>query len=218
MDILEILTHVDHTLLKADATWPDIDRLCREAVDYHTASVCIPPRFVARARAAYPDLNICTVIGFPLGYSVLSSKAEEARQAIADGANEIDMVIDIGAAREHNYDYLAQEIRELRDVTRGHILKVIIETCYLNEEEKVALCELVTDCEADYIKTSTGFGSAGATLEDVKLFTRHIGPEVRIKAAGGIRTQEDMEAYLAAGADRIGASAAVKLAEAARDL
>lgn len=212
MNIPEILAHVDHTQLKAFASWEDIDRLCREAAELHTASVCVPPCYISRIRKAYPDLNICTVVGFPLGYSVTEAKEAETRKAIEDGADEVDMVINISNVKNGDYDAVLREIKALRKLTEGKILKVIIETCYLTEEEKIRLCGIVTESGADFIKTSTGFGTAGATLEDIALFKEHIGPDVRMKAAGGIRTKEDMEAYLALGCDRIGSSSAGKLA------
>ncbi len=212
MNIPEILAHVDHTQLKAFASWEDIDRLCREATELHTASVCVPPCYISRIRKAYPDLNICTVVGFPLGYSVTEAKEAETRKAIEDGADEVDMVINISDVKNGDYDAVLREIKALRKLTEGKILKVIIETCYLTEEEKIRLCGIVTESGADFIKTSTGFGTAGATLEDIALFKEHIGPDVRMKAAGGIRTKEDMEAYLALGCDRIGSSSAGKLA------
>ena len=212
MNIPEILSHVDHTQLKAFATWEDIDRLCREAEELHTASVCVPPCYISRIRKAYPDLTICTVVGFPLGYSVTEAKEAETRKAVEDGADEVDMVINISDVKNGDYDAVLREIKALRKLTEGKILKVIIETCYLTEEEKIRLCGIVTEAGADFIKTSTGFGTAGATLEDIALFKEHIGPDVRMKAAGGIRTREDMEAYLALGCDRIGSSSAGKLA------
>ncbi len=213
MDIREILTHVDHTLLKATATWPEIQSLCDEAIEWQTASVCVPPSYVKRIADAYGDrLTICTVIGFPLGYQTTEVKIAEAVQAAAEGAKEIDMVVNLGDVKDGNFGLVEAEIRGIREALPGKILKVIIETCYLTLNEKVALCEAVTAAGADFIKTSTGFGSAGASLEDIRLFREHIGAEVRIKAAGGIRTKEEMEAFLEAGAERIGASAAVKIA------
>lgn len=212
METREILKHVDHTLLKAFATWEDIQKLCEEAIQYETASVCVPPSYVGQIHEKYGDkLNICTVIGFPLGYSMTSAKVEETRQAIADGANEIDMVINIAELKNGNYDFVTDEIRSVKKVAGAHILKVIIETCYLTEEEKIAMCQAVTNAGADYIKTSTGFGTGGATLGDVKLFREHIGEAVRIKAAGGVSTREDFEAFLDAGCDRIGSSSGVAL-------
>ena len=208
MNASEILKHVDHTQLKAFATWEDIDKLCSEAVALHTASVCVPPCYIKRIRQAYPDLTICTVVGFPLGYSVLEAKEAETKKAIEDGADEVDMVINISDVKNGDYDAVLNEIKALRALTEGKILKVIIETCYLTEEEKIKLCGIVTEAGADYIKTSTGFGTAGATLEDIAIFKANIGPDVKMKAAGGIRTKEAMEAYLEAGCDRIGSSSA----------
>lgn len=208
----EILSHVDHTQLKAFATWEDIVALCDEAILYQTASVCVPPAYVKRIHDTYDDeINICTVIGFPLGYQTTSVKVMEAEQAIRDGAKEIDMVINIGAVKNGLYNEVEQEIRAVKEACGKHILKVIIETCYLKEEEKIAMCHAVTNAGADYIKTSTGFGTGGATIEDIRLFKQHIGPDVKIKAAGGITTQEEMEAFLAEGCGRIGTSKAVGL-------
>ena len=204
----EILSHIDHTLLKPDAKWNEIAQLCEEALKYHTASVCIPSAWVQEAHLTYPDLNICTVIGFPLGYVPKSVKGYEAICANGYGANEIDMVINVSMLKSGNDFEVQDEIQLVRNATEGKILKVIIETCLLTEQEKIRLCKMVTEAGADYIKTSTGFGSAGATLEDIALFKKHIGENVKIKAAGGIRTREQMEAYLAAGCDRIGTSAA----------
>lgn len=215
MNKQEILCHVDHTQLKAFATWDDIVTLCDDAILYQTASVCVPPSYVKRIHDTYGDeINICTVIGFPLGYSVTSAKVEEARQAVRDGANEIDMVINIGDVKNGQYDKVEAEICAVKEACGEHVLKVIIETCYLNEEEKIAMCRAVTKAKADYIKTSTGFGSAGAAIEDIRLFKQHIGQDVKIKAAGGISTLEDMEAFLAEGCDRIGTSRAVGLLKA----
>ena len=211
MDRKEILSHVDHTQLKAYAAWEDIKKLCEEALELHTASVCVPPCYVKRIKEAYPDLNICTVVGFPLGYSVIEAKAAETKKALEDGAGEIDMVINITDVKNGDYDAVEREIRTLKEITGEKILKVIIETCYLTEGEKIRLCEIVTRAKADYIKTSTGFGTSGASLEDIRLFWEHIGSEVKMKAAGGIRTKEDMEAYLKEGCERIGSSAAGKI-------
>ena len=204
----EILTHIDHTVLKQDAKWEDIAQICKEALQYHTASVCIPSYYVKRAKTQYPALNVCTVIGFPLGYQPASVKAFEAAEAVADGADEIDMVINVSALKNGEDQIVLDEIAAVRKACSGQILKVIIETCCLTDDEKIRCCALVTEGGADYIKTSTGFGSAGAKLEDIALFRKHIGANVRIKAAGGIRTREQMEAFLDAGCDRIGCSAA----------
>lgn len=208
----EMLSHVEHTQLKAFATWEDIQTLCEEAITFQTASVCVPPNYIKRIQDTYGDkVNICTVIGFPLGYSVTEAKVEETRQAVKDGAQEIDMVVNISDVKNGLYEKVEEEIKAVKAACQGKILKVIIETCYLNEEEKIAMCKAVTNAKADYIKTSTGFGTGGATLEDVRLFRKHIGEDVKIKAAGGISTIEDMEAFLAEGCDRIGTSRAVGL-------
>lgn len=212
MDKTEILKHVDHTVLKAFTTWEDIKKLCDEAVELKTASVCVPPSYIKRIHDTYGDkVNICTVIGFPLGYSVTASKVVEAKEAIKDGANEIDMVINIGDVKNKEYDKVLSEVKALREACGDKVLKVIIEACYLTEEEKIKLCEIVTEAKADYIKTSTGFGTGGATMEDILLFKNHIGAAVKMKAAGGIRTKEDMEGYLNAGCERIGTSGASNL-------
>lgn len=208
----EILTHVDHTLLKAVSTWEQIKQICEDAITYHTASICIPPSYIARVKETYGDrINICTVIGFPLGYNTTAVKEFEVKEAIKDGASEVDMVVNLGDVKNGDFDKVTEEIRCLKAAAGDKILKVIIETCYLTEEEKIALCRCVTEAGADYIKTSTGFGTAGATMEDVELFARHIGPDVKIKAAGGIRSVEDMENFLAAGCDRLGTSSAINL-------
>lgn len=204
----EILSHIDHTVLKADAKWEDIAQICEEALQYHTASVCIPAWYVARAKENYPELNVCTVVGFPLGYTETAAKAKETELALAAGAAEIDMVINIAALKNGDDAAVLEDIRALRKVCGTAILKVIVETCYLTEDEKIRVCRLVTEGGADYIKTSTGFGSAGAQLEDIALFRKYIGANVKIKAAGGIRTREQMTAFLDAGCDRIGCSAA----------
>lgn len=211
MNTSNILSRVDHTALKAVTTWEQIRCLCEEALKYHTASVCIPPSYVARAHQAFPELNICTVIGFPLGYNTLECKVFETKQAIENGASEVDMVVNLGDVKNGDFDAVEHEIAALKQAAGDHILKVIIETCYLTEEEKIRLCQCVTNAKADYIKTSTGFGTAGATLEDIALFHAHIGPDVKIKAAGGIRTCEALEAFYEAGCDRIGSSSAVSL-------
>lgn len=208
----EMLQKVDHTQLKAYATWEDMVKLCDEAVKYRTASVCVPPAYIRRIHEKYGDkLNICTVVGFPLGYSVTRAKCAEVEQALADGCNEIDMVVNISDVKNGLYEKVEEEIRTVKRACGDHILKVIIETCYLTEEEKIAMCRAVTNAGADYIKTSTGFGTAGATREDVELFKQHIGPGVKIKAAGGVSTLEDLEMFLSLGCDRIGTSRAVGL-------
>ena len=174
MDKQEIISRCDHTLLKPFSTWEDMIPICEDALKYHTASVCIPPCYVKPAHKNYPDLNVCTVIGFPNGYNTTEVKVAEAIQAIADGASEIDMVINIGEMKAGNYDYVLDEIKALRKATEGKILKVIVETCYLDEAEKIKVCELVTEAGADFIKTSTGFGPEGAKIEDIELFKKHI--------------------------------------------
>lgn len=212
METKEILSHIDHTSLKAFATWEDIDNLCREAIRFETASVCIPPCYIKRVKDTYKDrIRICTVIGFPLGYQVTEAKVAETKQAILDGAEEIDMVVNISDVKNGDYDKVEKEIKTLKQVCGDLILKVIIETCYLNEEEKIAMCKAVTNAGADFIKTSTGFGTAGAKMEDILLFKQHIGPDVKIKAAGGVNSREDFEAFISAGCSRIGSSSGVAM-------
>lgn len=207
----EMLSHVDHTQLKAFATWEDIVKICDEAVQYNCASVCIPPTYIARVHSAYPMLNICTVVGFPLGYAVTEAKVAETERALADGCNEIDMVVNISDVKNGDYLMVEEEIRTLKAVCGGHILKVIIETCYLTDEEKIEMCRAVTNAGADFIKTSTGFGTDGATVKDIELFKEHIGPGVKIKAAGGVSTLEDLEKFIELGCERVGTSRAVGL-------
>ncbi|MGL4606667.1 MAG: deoxyribose-phosphate aldolase [Eubacteriaceae bacterium] len=208
----EILSHIDHTLLKQFATWEEIQEICNDAITYKTASVCIPPSYVKKIKKTYgTKLNICTVIGFPLGYSTTPTKVFEAKEALKDGANEIDMVINITDLKNKAYDHLENEIREIKEAIGDKVLKVIVETCFLTEEEKKKVCQLVTNAGADYIKTSTGFGTAGATLEDIALFKGNIGSSVKMKAAGGVKTVEDLRAFLNAGCERIGTSSAVKM-------
>ena len=212
MDKKEILKHIDHTLLKAVATWEDIKVLCDEAIKYETASVCVPACYISRIHETYGDkINICTVVGFPLGYSVTEAKVLETRKAIEDGANEIDMVINISDVKNGDFEKVTKEIAALKKDCEDKILKVIIETCYLTEEEKIAMCKAVTEAGADYIKTSTGFGTAGATIEDIRLFKKHIGPNVKMKAAGGVKTIADLEMFINEGCDRIGTSSAVNM-------
>ena len=215
MEKREILKRLDHTLLKQDATWEQIKKICDEGVEYGVASVCIPPSFVKRA-AEYLDgrLAVCTVIGFPNGYMTTASKVFETEDAVKNGADEIDMVINIGMVKEGNYGGVLDEIRAVRGACEGKILKVIIETCILTEEEKTKMCQVVTESGADYIKTSTGFASGGATFEDVKLMRAHVGPQVKVKAAGGISSVEDAETFIQLGADRLGTSRLIKLLEA----
>lgn len=210
MDNTEILSKVDHTLLKPTATKAEILKLCNEAIKYNTASVCIPASYVSFVHKELPNLNICTVIGFPLGYNTLDTKVFETKKAIEDGANEIDMVINQGYVKDKDYDALTNEIAEIKKACGNHILKVIVETCNLDENEKIEVCKCVSNAKADFIKTSTGFGSSGACLADIELFKKHISGEVKIKAAGGIRTREDLEAYINAGCSRIGCSSAIK--------
>lgn len=212
MTVQEILSKVDHTQLKAFATWEDIKKLCDEAAAYHTASVCVPPAYIKRIHDAYGEkVNICTVVGFPLGYSVTAAKLAEVEQALAEGCNEIDMVVNISDVKNGLFDKVEEEIRTLKKACGSHILKVIVETCYLTEEEKIAMCKTVTAAGADYIKTSTGFGTNGATKEDIELFKKHIGSNVKIKAAGGVSTLADMEMFLELGCERIGTSRGVEL-------
>ena len=212
MNTEEMLKHVDHTLLLQGATWAEIKKICEDAVKYHTASVCIPASYVKQAKEYMGDrMNICTVIGFPNGYSTTAVKVFEAKDAIANGAVEIDMVINIGWLKDGRYDDILTEIKALKEACGTLILKVIIETCLLTDEEKIKMCEIVTQSGADYIKTSTGFSTAGATFDDVRLFAEHVGKNVKIKAAGGIATLDDAEKFLELGADRLGTSRIVKL-------
>jgi len=207
-----IFSRIDHTLLKAAASWEEIKTLCDEAVRFKTASVCIPPAYVRPVYAEYGKVPvICTVIGFPLGYSCTAAKALETEAALKDGASEIDMVINIGDVKNCRFNNVLGEIYIVKNICNEKILKVIVETCYLTEEEKIRLCGIVTEAGADFIKTSTGFGTSGAAIADVELFRRHIGPDVKIKAAGGIKTREEIEAFIDAGAVRIGTSSAVKI-------
>ena len=212
MDNKEILKHVDHTLLAQGATWDEIRKICDDAIEYGTASVCIPPSYVKQAKEYVGDkMAVCTVIGFPNGYSTTKTKEFETKDALANGADEIDMVINIGWVKDKKYDLVEDEIRTLKAACKDKILKEIIETCLLTEEEKIRMCEAVTKAGADYIKTSTGFSTAGATFEDIKLFSGHIGPDVKMKAAGGISSLADAERFLELGADRLGTSRIVKL-------
>lgn len=207
----EIFSKVDHTLLSVTATAEEYYALADEAIRAGAASVCVAPNAVSLIKERYGDkLRVTTVIGFPNGYNTTETKTFETGDAINDGADEIDMVIAVGKVKERDYDYISNDIRSVRQAAQGKTLKVIIETCLLTEEEKIKLCEIVTKEGADYIKTSTGFSKAGATIEDVLLFKKHVGPKVKIKAAGGIRTLEDAERFIKAGADRIGASAVIK--------
>lgn len=212
MDVKEILKHVDHTLLLQPSTWEEIKQICDDAVKYQTASVCIPPSYVKQASEYLQGkMAVCTVIGFPNGYMTTKTKEFETRDAIANGADEIDMVINIGWLKDRKYDLIEEEIRTLKAACGEKILKVIIETCLLTDEEKIKMCEIVTSAGADYIKTSTGFSTAGATFDDVKLFAEHVGEKVKIKAAGGISSLEDAEKFLSLGADRLGTSRIIKI-------
>lgn len=208
----EILRKVDHTLLAQTATWEEIRGILDNAMKYHTASACIPPSYVKRA-AEYVNgrLPICTVIGFPNGYSTTATKVFETKDAVADGASEIDMVLNIGFLKDRRYDEIEAEIRAVHEACGGRILKVIIETCLLTDEEKIKMCELVTKAGAEFIKTSTGFSKAGATFADVKLMKEHVGPGVKVKAAGGISSFDDAEKFIELGADRLGTSRLVKI-------
>ena len=212
MDRQKILSMVDHTLLTQTATWKEIQRICDEAIRYGTASVCIPASYVKRAKEYVGDrMAVCTVIGFPNGYSTTASKVFETQDAIANGADEIDMVVNIGYVKDGLYDLQLDEIRRIKQACGGHILKVIVETCLLTEEEKIRMCQVVTESGADFIKTSTGFSTGGATFDDVALFRKYVGPQVRIKAAGGISSLEDAEQFIELGASRLGTSRIVKL-------
>ena len=215
MDLKDILSKVDHTLLAQTATWEEIRAVCDDGIRYGCASVCIPPAYVKQAAEyAAGRIPICTVIGFPNGYSTTKVKCLEAADAVENGAAEIDMVINVGWVKDRRWDDLLEEIRAVKDACGGKLLKVIVETCFLTEEEKVRICEIGTDSGADYIKTSTGFGGGGATREDVALFAKHIGPGVKIKAAGGIAGLQDAQDFLALGASRLGTSRVVKAVKA----
>lgn len=214
MERKEIFEKVDHTLLNQTATWEEIKQICDDAITYGTASVCIPPSYVKQAHEYMKDkMAVCTVIGFPNGYNTTAVKEFETKDAIANGAEEIDMVINIGWLKDKRFDLIEEEIRTLKAACGDKILKVIIETCLLTAEEKIKMCEVVTAAGADYIKTSTGFSTAGATFEDIKLFAAHVGKEVKIKAAGGITSFADAEEFISLGASRLGTSRIVKLAK-----
>ena len=215
MELSEILAACDHTLLAQTATWADIRAICDDGMKYHTASVCIPASFVKQAKEYVGDkLTICTVIGFPNGYDTTAAKCFMATDAVDNGAGEIDMVINIGWAKEGKWDEITSEIAAIKKACKGRLLKVIIETCLLTDDEMIALCKCVSDSGADYIKTSTGFSTAGATFHDVELFAKHVAPHVKIKAAGGISSLEDAEKFMELGASRLGTSRIVKLAKA----
>lgn len=212
MELETILSKVDHTLLAQEATWPQIRAICEDGMRYHTASVCIPAAFVKQAKEFTGDrLTICTVIGFPNGYSTTATKVFETSDAVANGADEIDMVIQIGMLKEGRYEDIVREIREVKKACRGKLLKVIVETCLLTDEEKMQMCRIVAEAGADYIKTSTGFSTGGATKEDIALFAACRPASLKIKAAGGIKTLEDAETFIQLGADRLGTSRIVKL-------
>ncbi|MBE6946809.1 MAG: deoxyribose-phosphate aldolase [Ruminococcaceae bacterium] len=214
MNIQEILAKCDHTLLGQASTWADIKGICDDGMKFQTASVCIPASFVKQAKDYVGDkLAICTVIGFPNGYATTASKCFMAADAVANGADEVDMVINIGWAKEGKWEEITAEIAAIKKACNGKLLKVIIETCLLTDEEKIALCKCVSDSGADYIKTSTGFSTAGATFADVELFAKHVAPHVKIKAAGGISSIEDAEKFIALGAERLGTSRIVKIAK-----
>lgn len=208
----KIVRHIDHTMLKPTTDWNSIEKLCREAVEFQTAAVCIPSCYVKRVKETFQEtLNICTVVGFPLGYCNTAAKLAETKQAIQDGASEIDMVINLCDVKNGAFEKVEDEIRVLKECCGEKILKVIIETCYLTEEEKKMLCKAVTRAGADFIKTSTGFGTAGAAMEDILLMKEHIGEKVKIKAAGGIKSVKDMEEFLRAGCERLGTSSGIAL-------
>lgn len=208
----EILAHVDHTLLSVTATWEEIRQICDDAVKYGTASVCIPPSYVKRVREYLGDrMKVCTVIGFPNGYNTTACKLFETEDALKNGADEIDMVVNNGWTKDRRWDLITEEIRTLKAACGDKILKVIVETCLLTEEEKINMCKAVTEAHADYIKTSTGFSKAGAAFEDIELFSRYIGEGVKMKAAGGISSLEDADRFLDLGADRLGTSRVVKI-------
>lgn len=215
MELSEILSKCDHTLLSQTATWAEIKAICDDGMKYHTASVCIPASYVRQAKEYVGDkLAICTVIGFPNGYDTTAAKCFMATDAVDNGADEVDMVINLGWVKDGKFDAVEQEIAAIKKACKGKLLKVIIETCLLTDEEKVEMCHVVTRSGADYIKTSTGFSKAGATFHDVELFAANVGPNVKIKAAGGISSLEDAEKFIALGASRLGTSRIVKLAKA----
>lgn len=214
MEWKEILSHVDHTLLKQEARWEDIQKIVEEGIHYGCASVCIPPSYVKQAAEyAQGKVKVCTVIGFPNGYNTTAVKCFEASDAVENGADEIDMVVNLGWVKDGLYDQVLSEIRAVKEACHGRTLKVIIETCLLTQEEKEQLCRVVSESGADYIKTSTGFSTGGATAQDVALLREHSAPELKVKAAGGISSKEDAQEFLALGADRLGTSRLVKLAQ-----
>lgn len=212
MEVKEILKRVDHTLLAQGATWEEIKKICDDAMEYGTASVCIPPSFVGQAKEYVKErMAVCTVIGFPNGYQTTKTKVFETKDALENGADEIDMVINIGWVKDGKYDQVEDEIRQLKAACGDKILKVIIETCLLTDEEKIQMCKVVTSSRADYIKTSTGFSTAGATFDDIALFAANVGEHVKMKAAGGISSLDDAEKFIGLGADRLGTSRIIKL-------
>ena len=212
MDKKKILSTVDHTLLSQTATWEDIKRICDEGMKYEVASICIPPSYIREAKNYVGDkLALCTVIGFPNGYMIKATKIYGTMDAIANGADEIDMVINLGHVKDKKYDLIEEEIREIKKACGSKILKVIIETCFLTEEEKISMCKVVTNAGADFIKTSTGFGTGGATREDIELFVKHVGPNVKIKAAGGVRDLATAEDFINLGVSRLGTSSIIKI-------
>ncbi|MDC0801417.1 deoxyribose-phosphate aldolase [Clostridium paraputrificum] len=212
MDKKKILSTVDHTLLSQTATWEDIKRICDEGMKYEVASICIPPSYIREAKNYVGDkLALCTVIGFPNGYMTKATKIYETMDAIANGADEIDMVINLGHVKDKKYDLIEEEIREIKKACGSKILKVIIETCFLTEEEKISMCKVVTNAGADFIKTSTGFGTGGAAREDIELFVKHVGPNVKIKAAGGVRDLATAEDFINLGVSRLGTSSIIKI-------
>ncbi len=214
MELKEILTYVDHTLLKQESTWEQIKAICDDGMKFNTASICIPPSYVKQcAEYCNGKMKICTVIGFPNGYNTTACKIFETEDAVKNGADEIDMVINIGYLKDKKYDLILNEIREIKKACDGKILKVIIETCLLTDEEKIKMCEIVTEAGADFIKTSTGFSTAGATFDDIKLFSENIGEGVNMKAAGGIASLDDAEKFLSLGAERLGTSRIVSIAK-----
>ena len=214
MDIKKILSMVDHTYLKQDATWDEIKKTCDEGIKYKTASVCIPPSFVRLAKEYVgTELKICTVTGFPNGYSTTRTKCFESQEAVQNGADEIDTVINIGDLKSRNYDKVLSDLKDIKASCQGKLLKVIIETCLLTDEEKKKMCELVSESGADFIKTSTGFSTGGATREDIILFSKYVAPHVKIKAAGGISSIKDAEDFISLGASRLGTSRIVKIVE-----
>ncbi len=211
MNRTEILSKTDHTLLAPQAIWEEVEALCKEALAYHTASVCISPCYVLPAKKAFPDLTVCTVIGFPSGAHTTACKVMETKDAIANGADEVDMVINVGFVKDGRFDAVLDEIRQVKAAAGSRILKVIIETCLLTEDEKIRLCDIVSRSGADFIKTSTGFSKGGATPEDIRLMRKYCAPGLKVKAAGGISTLADAEEFLKLGADRLGSSRIVRL-------